>query len=42
MNPISRTEGCGCVYYVENGYVVKAKFCEKHKVVREILVEGLA
>ena len=32
---------CGCVYHVEGGYVVKAEFCPKHRVVKEVLLEGL-
>lgn len=32
---------CGCVYYVDGGYVVKAEFCPKHRVVTEVLLEGL-
>jgi hypothetical protein len=33
---------CGCVYYVVNGLVEKAVFCQKHRVARDVLVEGLA
>ena len=30
---------CGCVYHVEGGYVVKAEFCPKHCVVKEVLLK---
>jgi hypothetical protein len=33
---------CGCVYYTVNGLVVEAKFCPRHQVARDVLVEGLA
>jgi hypothetical protein len=33
---------CGCVYYTIGGLVVEAKFCARHQVTREVLVEGLA
>ena len=32
---------CGCVYHVEGGLVVSAEFCAKHRVVRDVLLEGL-
>jgi hypothetical protein len=33
---------CGCIYYVVNGLVVSAKFCARHQIARDVLVEGLA
>ena len=40
---MSDTHGypCGCVYHCEGDIVVKAEFCSKHGVVRDILLEGL-
>ena len=32
---------CGCVYHVEGGYVVKAEFCSKHRIVKEVLLDWL-
>jgi hypothetical protein len=32
---------CGCVYHLVNDLVVEAKFCARHQVARDVLVEGL-
>jgi hypothetical protein len=32
---------CGCVYYCTGGgYVYKAEFCSKHRIVRQILYDS--
>jgi hypothetical protein len=42
MNKETHGYPCGCTYYLVNGLVEKAEFCMKHRVARDVLLEGLA